>query len=46
MEDVRRLHGVLQSLNVGMKMPQNALKYEQVEMIQRYFFFVTDKEVK
>lgn len=29
-EDVRRLHYVLQSLNVGMKMPTNALKYEQL----------------
>lgn len=29
-EDVVRLHYVLQSLNVGMKMPTNALKYEQL----------------
>ena len=29
-EDVRKLHYVLQSLNVGMKMPTNALKYEQL----------------
>ena len=29
-EDVKRLHYVLRTLNVGMKMPTNALKYEQL----------------
>jgi hypothetical protein len=29
-EDILKLHDVLRSLNVGMKMPPNALTYDQV----------------
>jgi hypothetical protein len=29
-DDIRKLHDVLQSLNVGMKMPPNALTYDQI----------------